>query len=97
MKNVGSMGNGGGRRRRIVGVIVGVVAAGVLVAGGMVIRFNHAVHAAAPGDVEPASPRPLSRRLPPRPTSTFLCWGRMGAQRRTRGAQTASSWLDSTP
>lgn len=56
MRNVWGWRRGRLGRKAAVGIILGVVAAGVLAAGGMVIRFNHAVHAAAPGDVEPAPP-----------------------------------------
>jgi len=56
MKNVWGRREGILRRKAAVGVILGVVVVGVLAAVSVAIRFNHAVHAAAPGDVDQAPP-----------------------------------------
>lgn len=56
MKNVWGRREGILRRKAVVGVILGVVVVGVLAAVSVAIRFNHAVHAAAPGDVEQSPP-----------------------------------------
>ena len=56
MKNVWGRREGILRRKAAVGIILGIVVVGVLAAVSVAIRFNHAVHAAAPGDVEQAPP-----------------------------------------
>ena len=56
MKNVWGRREGILRRKAAIGIILGVVVVGVLAAVSVAIRLNHAVHAAAPGDVEQSPP-----------------------------------------